>query len=43
MIACQMTMDVFDYSNDDFLDGVEFGGAAAFLSEARKASVNLFI
>lgn len=43
MIACQMTMDVFDYPQSDFLEGVEFGGAAAFLSEARKSSVNLFI
>jgi peroxiredoxin family protein len=43
MIACQMTMDVFGYGEDDFLEGVEFGGAAAFMSEARKSSVNLFI
>jgi peroxiredoxin family protein len=38
-----MTMDVFGYGEDDFLEGVEFGGAAAFMSEARKSSVNLFI
>jgi peroxiredoxin family protein len=43
LIACQMTMDVFDFSQDDFLDGVEFGGAAAFLSDARKSHVTLFI
>ena len=43
MIACQMTMDVFGYAEDDFLEGVEFGGAAAFMSEARKSSINLFI
>lgn len=43
LIACQMTMDVFGYRQEDFLDGVEFGGAAAFLSEARKAHVTLFI
>jgi peroxiredoxin family protein len=43
LIACQMTMDVFGYGQDEFLDGVEFGGAAAFLSEARKAHVTLFI
>jgi peroxiredoxin family protein len=43
LIACQMTMDVFGYSQDDFLDGVEFGGAAAFLSEARRAHVTLFV
>ena len=43
LIACQMTMDVFGYGQDDFVDGVEFGGAAAFLSEARRAHVTLFI
>ena len=43
LIACQMTMDVFGYEREDFIDGVEFAGAAAFLSEARKAHVTLFI
>jgi peroxiredoxin family protein len=43
LIACQMTMDVFGYRQADFIDGVEFGGAAAFLSEARKAHITLFI
>ena len=43
LIACQMTMDVFGYAQDDFIDGVEFAGAAAFLAEARQAHVTLFI
>jgi peroxiredoxin family protein len=43
LIACQMTMDVFGLKPADFIDGVEFGGAAAFLSEARKAHITLFI
>jgi peroxiredoxin family protein len=43
LIGCQMTMDVFGYSADDFIDGVEFGGAAAFMSEARKSHVTMFI
>jgi len=43
LIACQMTMDVFGYTQDDFIDGVEFGGAAAFLSFARKGHLSLFI
>jgi peroxiredoxin family protein len=43
LIACQMTMDVFGYRRQDFIDGVEFGGAAAFLSEARKAHITLFV
>ncbi len=40
---CQMSLDVCGYRQEDFLEGVEFGGAAAFLSEARKAHVTLFI
>lgn len=43
LIACQMTVDVFDYGPDEFIEGVEFGGAAAFMSEARRSEVNLFI
>jgi peroxiredoxin family protein len=43
LIACQMTMEVFGFGDDDFIDGVEFGGAAAFLSEARRGHVTLFV
>ncbi len=43
LIACRMTMDVFGYAESDFRDGVEFGGAAAMLSDARKAHVTMFI
>lgn len=43
LIACQMTVDVFGYADDDFVDGVEFGGAAAFMAGARKAHVTLFV
>jgi peroxiredoxin family protein len=43
LIACQKTMDVFGYGEKDFIDGVEFGGAAAYLSEARKGHITLFV
>ncbi len=43
LIACQMTMDVFGYEQSDFIDGVEFAGAAAFLAEASQAHVTLFV
>jgi peroxiredoxin family protein len=43
LIGCQMTIDVFGYTHDDFQEGVEFAGAAAFMSEARKAHVTMFI
>jgi peroxiredoxin family protein len=43
LIACQMTMDVFGYKPEDFIEGVEFAGAAAFLAEARNAHLTLFV
>jgi peroxiredoxin family protein len=43
LVACTMTMEVFGYAREDFVDGVEFGGAGAFLSEARRSHVTLFI
>jgi len=42
-IACQMTVDLFGFSHDEFIDGVDFAGAASFLQEAQKAGVNLFV
>jgi len=30
-IACQMTMDVMGLTKDDFVDGIEVGGAVTFL------------
>ena len=43
LIGCQMTMDVFGFSRDDFIDGCEIGGAATFLEYAADADVQLFI
>jgi peroxiredoxin family protein len=43
LIACQMTMEVFGYTQADFIDGVEFAGAAAFMSRARRSHVTMFI
>lgn len=43
LIACQMTVDVFGYRHEDFIDGVEFAGATAYMAEARKAHVTMFI
>ena len=43
LIGCQMTMDLFDYSKDDMIPGVEIGGAATYIEKALKAQINLFI
>ena len=43
LIACQMTMDVFGFGKDDFIDEAEVAGAAAFLEFAAEADVSLFV
>ena len=43
MIACQMTVDLFDMNTSDFIDGIEYGGAATFFEFAGESDVNLFI
>ena len=43
LIACQITMDVFGFKREDFIEGTEFAGAAAYLEFAVDSDVNLFI
>ena len=43
LIGCQMTMDVFGFEKDDFVDGVDVGGAATFLEFAAESDIQLFI
>ena len=43
MVACQMTVDLFDMNPSDFIDGVEFGGAATFFEFAGEADICLYI
>lgn len=43
LIGCQMTMDVFGFTKDDFIDGITIGGAATFLEFAVDSDINLFI
>lgn len=43
LIACQMTMDLFDFKREEFIDGIEIGGAATFFEFAGEANVSLFI
>ena len=43
LIGCQMTMDVFGFSKEDFIDGVDIGGGATFLDFAADADIQLFI
>jgi peroxiredoxin family protein len=43
MIACQMTMDLFEYKLDDLIEGPVLGGAATYIEGAVKSDINLFI
>ncbi len=44
MVACQMTVDLFGYSRDDFIPEVtDWVGAASFLPVASESDVTLFI
>ncbi len=44
LIGCQMTVDLFGYTKEDFIPEVkEYCGAAHFLPMARDADVSLFI
>ncbi|WP_319823942.1 sulfur carrier protein DsrE2 [Thalassovita sp.] len=43
LIACQMTMDLFEFTTDDMIDGVQLGGAATYMEKALKSDINLFI
>lgn len=44
LVACQMTVDMFGYDQDDFIPEVnDWIGAASFLPVAQKSDVSLFI
>lgn len=41
LIGCQMTMDVMGLEKEDFVDGIEVGGAVTFLEFAKDANTTL--
>lgn len=43
MVACQMTVDLFDFTHDNFIDGLEYGGAATFFEFAGETDICLYI
>jgi peroxiredoxin family protein len=42
-IACQMTVELFGFEHSDFIDGLEFGGAATFFEFAGESDICLYI
>ncbi|MCG6896435.1 MAG: DsrE/DsrF/DrsH-like family protein [Thiocapsa sp.] len=43
LIACQMTVDLFDMDHSEFIEGVEYAGAAAFFEFAGESDICLYI
>jgi peroxiredoxin family protein len=43
MIACQMTMDLFEDDKDELIEGPVLGGAATYIETASRSDINLFI
>jgi peroxiredoxin family protein len=43
MMACTMSMDAMGIAKEELLGGLEYGGVAAFMAEASRARVSLFI
>jgi peroxiredoxin family protein len=43
LIACQMTVDLFDMDSSEFIDGIDYAGAATFFEFAGQSDVNLFV
>lgn len=43
MVACTMSMDVMGLKKEELIDGISYGGVAAYLGEADQSNINLFI
>jgi len=43
IVACTMSMDVMGITKEELIDGIEYGGVAAYLGAAEESDVNLFI
>jgi len=43
LIACQMTVDLFDMNPKEFINGIELGGAATFFEFAGESDITLYI
>jgi peroxiredoxin family protein len=42
-VVCQMTVELFGFNHEDFVDGLDYVGAASFLPVAQTSDVCLFI
>jgi peroxiredoxin family protein len=42
-VACQMTVDLFEFDKSEFISDVEYAGAAAFFGFAGDTDICLFV
>ena len=43
VVACSMSMDLMGIKHEEFIDGVEVAGVAAYLGATEDSGLNLFI
>jgi peroxiredoxin family protein len=43
LMACTMSMDVMGVTQEELIDGLEYGGVAAYMADASQSRVTLFI
>lgn len=43
IVACQMSMDLLGFKEEELIEGVKLGGVGYYLGEAEDSNVNLFI
>lgn len=43
MIACQMTIDLFEKKTENMIDEIEIGGAATWMESALQSDINLYM
>jgi peroxiredoxin family protein len=43
LMACTMSMDAMGVTKEELLDGIEYGGVAAYMADASQSRVTLFI
>jgi len=43
MVACQMTVDLFEFQTSEFIDGIDYAGATTFFEFAGESDITLYI
>jgi peroxiredoxin family protein len=43
LVACQMTVDLFDMNPDEFIEGIDYAGAADFFAFAGESDICLYM